>query len=71
MSFGDTLIEEDGFGYAPKLRDVPCWKPYEIIKRYYKTFLNHRQIGVSVSSIIDYSGSLLLFRHGLNILLKI
>jgi len=53
MSFADTLIEEDGFGYAPKLRDVPCWKPYEIIKRYYKTFLNvPAEIGVSVSLII-------------------
>ncbi|KAH0945061.1 hypothetical protein HN011_005297 [Eciton burchellii] len=48
MSFGDTLIEEDGFGYAPKLRDVPCWKPYEIIKRY--TMINKQKAIVRLIS---------------------
>jgi len=69
MSFGDTFIQEDGFGYAPKLRDAPYWKPYEIIKRYHKIFFNHQEIRVSVSLIIDYFISLRpLFRQELNIL---
>lgn len=36
MSFGDTLIEEDGFGFVPRPPGTMLEKSREIVRRYCK-----------------------------------
>ncbi|RLU20242.1 hypothetical protein DMN91_006849 [Ooceraea biroi] len=56
MSFGDTLIEEDGFGFVPRSRNAAFGKSCEIVRRY--TMINKHQAivrliswGASIQSI--------------------
>ena len=41
MSFGDTLIEEDGFGFVPRLPGAELEKSCEIVRRYHNIIVNY------------------------------
>lgn len=41
MSFGDTLIEEDGFGFVPRSPGTALEKSREIVRRYCKSVVNY------------------------------
>lgn len=46
MSFGDTLIEEDGFGFVPRSPGTELEKSREIVRRYYKIIVNYAKATV-------------------------
>ncbi|EGI59251.1 PREDICTED: aldose 1-epimerase-like [Acromyrmex echinatior] len=48
MSFGDTLIEEDGFGFVPRLPGTELEKSREIVRRY--TLTNKHKASVRLIS---------------------
>lgn len=41
MSFGDTSIEEDGFGFVPRPPGTALEKSREIVRRYCKIVVNY------------------------------
>jgi len=41
MSFGDTSIEEDGFGFVPRSPGTALEKSREIVRRYCKIIVNY------------------------------
>ncbi|KYM85690.1 Aldose 1-epimerase [Atta colombica] len=56
MSFGDTLIEEDGFGFVPRLPGAELEKSREIVRRYtltnkHKAIVRLISWGASIQSI--------------------
>lgn len=48
MSFGDTLIEEDGFGFVPRPPGTALEKSREIVRRYCKIVVDYAEDAISI-----------------------
>lgn len=57
MSFGDTLIEEDGFGFVPRSPGTALEKSREIVRRYRKIIVNYAK--EAAASIILFGRKIL------------
>lgn len=65
MSFGDTLIEEDGFGFVPRPPGTTLEKSREIVRRYCKIVVNY--VEEAATSLVLFGISDNKFRPGKNL----